>query len=85
MKIPCGESWTKFHENKAERTEGETTMKSKEELNALKKEIETLNEKLKELTEEELALVSGGVDLPGDKLDIQFVNEKGISIADKFS
>ena len=60
-------------------------MKTQEELNALKKEIETLNEKLKELTEEELALVSGGVDLPGDKLDIQFVNEKGISIADKFN
>ena len=56
-------------------------MKMQEELNALKKEIETLNEKLKELTEEELALVSGGVDLPGDKHGIQFVNEKGISIA----
>ena len=35
-------------------------MKSKEELNALKNEVETLNKKLAELTEEELAQVSGG-------------------------
>ena len=35
-------------------------MKTKEELNALKDEVETLNEKLAELTEEELAQVSGG-------------------------
>ena len=51
-------------------------MKTQEELNALKKEIETLNEKLKELTEEELALVSGGVDLPVYKHGILFVNER---------
>ena len=36
-------------------------MKTKEELNALKEEVETLNEKLAELTEEELAQVSGGL------------------------
>ena len=36
-------------------------MKSKEELNALKKEIEDLNEKCRELTEEELKEVTGGV------------------------
>ena len=36
-------------------------MKTKEELNALKEEVETLNEKLAELTEEELAQVSGGM------------------------
>ena len=35
-------------------------MKTKEELNALKEEAETLNKKLHELTEEELAQVSGG-------------------------
>ncbi len=35
-------------------------MKSKEELNALKEEVETLNKKLAELTEEELAQVTGG-------------------------
>ena len=39
-------------------------MKSKEELNALKEEVETLNKKLAELTEEELAQVSGGQDAP---------------------
>ena len=39
-------------------------MKSKEELNALKEEVETLNKKLAELTDEELAQVSGGGFLP---------------------
>ena len=34
--------------------------KTQEELNALKDEVETLNEKLKELTEEELNQVTGG-------------------------
>ena len=36
-------------------------MKAKEKLNALKAEIETLNKKLAELTDEELAQVSGGL------------------------
>ena len=36
-------------------------MKTKEELNALKEEVEALNKKLHELTEEELKQVSGGV------------------------
>ena len=36
-------------------------MKTKEELNALKEEVETLNKKLHELTDEELAQVSGGM------------------------
>ena len=35
-------------------------MKTKEELNALKKEAEALNKKLHELTDEELEQVSGG-------------------------
>ena len=35
-------------------------MKTKEELNALKEEVEALNKKLDELTEEELAEVVGG-------------------------
>ena len=35
-------------------------MKTKEELNALKEKVETLNKKLAELTDEELAQVSGG-------------------------
>ena len=37
-------------------------MKTKEELNALKEEVETLNKKLHELTEEELEQVTGGLD-----------------------
>ena len=36
-------------------------MKTKEELKEIKEEVETLNKKLAELTEEELAQVSGGV------------------------
>ena len=35
-------------------------MKTKEELNALKEEVETLNKKLAELNEEELEQVNGG-------------------------
>ena len=45
-------------------------MKTKEELNALKEEVETLNKKLAELTEEELAQVSGGA-----AGSVQFFNE----------
>ena len=36
-------------------------MKTKEELKALKEEVETINKKLAELSEEELEQVSGGV------------------------
>ena len=43
-------------------------MKTKEELNALKEEVETLNKKLHELTDEELAQVSGGSKTKEDKL-----------------
>ena len=35
-------------------------MKTKEELNTLKEEVEAVNEKLQELTEEELEQVTGG-------------------------
>ena len=41
-------------------------MKTKEELNALKEEVETLNKKLHELTDEELEQVSGGFTDNGD-------------------
>ena len=41
-------------------------MKTKEELIALKGEIETLNKKLAELSEEELAQVIGGLTVPFD-------------------
>ena len=40
-------------------------MKTKEELDTLKEEVETLNKKLRELTEEELAQVTGGQYYPG--------------------
>lgn len=36
-------------------------MKSKEELKALKEEVETLNKKLAELSEDEMAAVTGGL------------------------
>ena len=36
-------------------------MKTKEELNALKEEVETLNKKLAELSEDELKQVTGGL------------------------
>ena len=36
-------------------------MKTKEELNVLKEEVETLDKKLKELNDEELKQVIGGV------------------------
>ena len=39
-------------------------MKSEEELNALREEAETLSKKLTELTNEELAQVSGGLFSP---------------------
>ena len=38
-------------------------MKTDDELNALKKEVEALNGKLAELTEEELSQVSGGTNV----------------------
>ena len=43
-------------------------MKTKEELNALKEEVVTLNEKLHELTDEELEQVTGGVKESGPGL-----------------
>lgn len=39
-------------------------MKTADELNAIRKEIETVNKKLAELTNEELAQVVGGINLP---------------------
>ena len=45
-------------------------MKTKEELNALKEEVETVSRKLHELTEEELAQVSGGIVPPSQREDL---------------
>ena len=39
--------------------------KSKEELNAIKEEVESVNEKLQELTPEEIAQISGGQSVHG--------------------
>ena len=49
-------------------------MKTKEELNALKNEVKTLNKKLAELSEEELKEVSGGL-VPIPYLDIRPIAE----------
>lgn len=48
-------------------------MKTKEELNALKAEVENINKKLAELTEDELVLVAGGVE-SNDEEEIPDVN-----------
>ena len=45
-------------------------MKTKEELNALKEEVEAVNEKLAELTPEEIAQVTGGIVSVGVDPDI---------------
>ena len=45
-------------------------MKTKEELNALKEEVETVNKKLAELSEEELAEVVGGTSFVGGLVGI---------------
>ena len=42
--------------------------KTQEELNAIKEEIETLNNKLTELTDKELEQVSGGLKLDPERL-----------------
>ena len=61
-------------------------MKTKEELNALKEEVETLNRKLHELTDEELEQVTGGdmpppqVIDPSDKQHIKIQELKGDSM-----
>ena len=44
-------------------------MKTKEELNVIKEEVESVNKKLHELTEEELAQVTGGL-ARGSKDDV---------------
>ena len=42
--------------------------KSKEELDALKEEVESVNEKLQELTDEEIAQVTGGFTITGARI-----------------
>ena len=45
-------------------------MKTPEELNAQKEEVKTLNERFRELTEDELAQVTGGVIRPESLINI---------------
>ena len=49
-------------------------MKTAEELNNLKEEVETLNEKLAELNEDELKQVTGGVKKDGPSLSDDDLN-----------
>ncbi len=57
-------------------------MKSKEELNALKEEVETVSRKLHELTDEELAQVSGGA---YDKYDQSAGGTYAGGVADQYT
>ena len=50
-------------------------MKTKEELSAIKAEVETLNKKLAELSEDELAQVAGGY----NGYEIFFYNSQNLS------
>ena len=56
-------------------------MKTKEELNALKTEVEELNAKLSELSEEELDEVSGGFTFRGQVADIVIGSAMGMAVA----
>ena len=55
-------------------------MKTKKELNALKEEVETLNRKLRELTEEELAQVCGGFTIGGARITKASPKKSGSAI-----
>ena len=54
-------------------------MKTKEELNSLKEEVETMSKKLHELTDEELEQVVGGA--PHGKVDFVHVTAKDAIVA----
>ena len=56
-------------------------MKTKEELKTLTRELEALNKKLAELSEEELEEVCGGIEHPGsrDYTDMQRGSEPSLS------
>ena len=55
-------------------------MKTKEELDEIKEEVETMNEKLHELTDEELAQVSGGVISPESLINIRNEGNNELSL-----
>ena len=51
--------------------------KTKEELNALKEEVETVSRKLHELNDEELAQVTGGWVYQGIEISLESENGEG--------
>ena len=53
-------------------------MQNREERNALKEEMDTLNEKFAELTEEELTQVTGGRDIVSFKVDVPTAEETDV-------
>ena len=53
--------------------------KTQEELNIIKKEVETLNNKLAELTDEELEQVTGGVSLTIPNEPLEGLAQAGLS------
>ena len=55
-------------------------MKTKEELNELKQELETLSSKLQELTEDELKEITGGVLISDTTIEFRI---KGLDNADR--
>ena len=55
-------------------------MKSKEELNKLKEEVEAVNEKLQELTEEELEQVTGGLAHLKEHVNVAAVDMTGLHV-----
>ena len=59
--------------------------KTKEELNTLKQEYETLNNKLQELTEDELKEVSGGTNLANIIGGIATINTAQVIIGSALS
>lgn len=57
-------------------------MKTQEELNDLKKQVEVLNRKLAELTEDELKQISGGTNTDEDRASIQKEIDQSIAQID---
>ena len=65
------------HSYKQMESKGGNIMKTKEELNVLKAEVEKLNKKLAELTDEELAQVAGGTEPSPENSDSVISRSEG--------
>ena len=59
-------------------------MKTKEELTALKEEVETVSRKLHELTEEELKYIAGGDSEHNNFMDIKRLIETGNDVGARY-